>query len=348
MKHSLKALVVVLLMGVAFVEPALAASQAHVVNGDILQFGSVRQSSVIEHKFIVHNRGDEPLIVGRITTNCDCITTRMERRTIQPGSEEPLSITVRLAGVRTLRDKFVQLEVNDPLRKRVQLLFSGEILSDFEVIPDRMEFGVVPGKFLVTRFVKVFSADDRPLRVAGVRTSSQQIRAEVHPLQAGRAYRVTVTVTGPLAGRAFRGEVVLDLAEPKGMKVTIPVQGGPHSPLLVQPEVVVLNKHNPKPANCDLRIYAGSARSFTVDTVQTPGGPRVGISRHSDTQSVVRLKNLDPTKLETRMNVMIMTNAAGANKIEIPFRLVDDRWPDPVSDGTIYGTGIPPFPIPLH
>lgn len=55
-------------------------------------FGTIPQE-VVTHSFVVKNRGDGDLVIGRITTSCGCTTAKMDKNIIPPGKEAKLTVT---------------------------------------------------------------------------------------------------------------------------------------------------------------------------------------------------------------------------------------------------------------
>ena len=86
------------------------------VEPDSYDFGTIPQE-VVTHSFVVKNKGDGDLVIGRITTSCGCTKAQIDQNTIPPGKEATLTVTFDpiLHDTRGKTTKTVNLKTNDPL-----------------------------------------------------------------------------------------------------------------------------------------------------------------------------------------------------------------------------------------
>ena len=86
------------------------------VEPDSYDLGTIPQQ-VVTHSFIVKNKGDGDLVIGKITTSCGCTKAQIDQNTIPPGKEALLTVTFdpALHNTRGKTTKTVSLETNDPL-----------------------------------------------------------------------------------------------------------------------------------------------------------------------------------------------------------------------------------------
>jgi hypothetical protein len=86
------------------------------VEPDSYDLGTIPQQ-VVTHSFIVKNKGDGDLVIGKITTSCGCTKAQIGQNTILPGKEALLTVTFDpiLHDTRGKTTKTVSLETNDPL-----------------------------------------------------------------------------------------------------------------------------------------------------------------------------------------------------------------------------------------
>ena len=67
----------------------IAAAPRMRVEDPISDFGAVTDDRPVEHVFMIENAGDEPLVIRRITADCEkCVSFSLPRYTIPPGSIE--------------------------------------------------------------------------------------------------------------------------------------------------------------------------------------------------------------------------------------------------------------------
>jgi hypothetical protein len=86
------------------------------VEPDSYDFGTIPQQ-VVTQSFIVKNKGDKDLVIGKITTSCGCTKAQIDQNTIPPGKEATLTVTFDpiLHDTRGKTTKTVNLKTNDPL-----------------------------------------------------------------------------------------------------------------------------------------------------------------------------------------------------------------------------------------
>lgn len=89
--------------------PRLALSES------MLDFGRFATSNTIERKISLVNNGRQALTIRSIQSNCQCITTELEKSSIAPGKAQ--SLTIRFSGEQRkgTQQKFITIYSNDPV-----------------------------------------------------------------------------------------------------------------------------------------------------------------------------------------------------------------------------------------
>ena len=57
----------------------------------IFQFDTVEEGTVVEAKFTVYNKGDQPLILNNVKSSCGCLTPAWDKEPIAPGDSNVIT-----------------------------------------------------------------------------------------------------------------------------------------------------------------------------------------------------------------------------------------------------------------
>jgi hypothetical protein len=91
---------------------------------DFHNFGSVGSSDVVDHAFVIANRGEAPLTISRAYTTCGCTTAEFSASVIPPGKVSIVTM-VYDAGFHDARGQTVRrgiiIENNDPRNPQVEV-----------------------------------------------------------------------------------------------------------------------------------------------------------------------------------------------------------------------------------
>jgi hypothetical protein len=125
------------------------ATAAPVIECDppVLDFGAQANTSVVEHVFLVWNRGDSLLEISRVIGCCGA-STKLTSRTIQPGSNTTFAVTLSLQGRRNAVRKAIYLVSNDPTNAHCRIQITGTPVANTTVAPGQdghTGTGVLPG-----------------------------------------------------------------------------------------------------------------------------------------------------------------------------------------------------------
>lgn len=92
----------------------------------------------------IYNRGESPLVIGNITTQCPCTTAKMKENTIPPGGEGTLVIKLdpdKVGGFRST--KRLTIASNDPRTPRVHLIVTAVVEGEVSLSEKQILFGVI-------------------------------------------------------------------------------------------------------------------------------------------------------------------------------------------------------------
>lgn len=90
-------------------------------------FGKVTHGDVLNHEFVVVNRGDAPLIIDQVHTSCGCTAVVITEKTIAPGKEGRIKTMFDTRGYAGKNVKYLFVETNDRNNRRQELQISADI-----------------------------------------------------------------------------------------------------------------------------------------------------------------------------------------------------------------------------
>lgn len=94
----------------------------------IHDFGCVPEGSLVYHKFLLRNVGDELLTISNVVSSCGCTVPSLPRRTLEPGASVSLQVTFRSEGYGGLAvTETIRIASNDPDAPDVLLALVGSV-----------------------------------------------------------------------------------------------------------------------------------------------------------------------------------------------------------------------------
>ena len=60
----------------------------------VFEFGTVENTELVKHTFVIKNAGDEPLEIRSIRPTCGCTITDTKPRTVAPGLGTKIPVTL--------------------------------------------------------------------------------------------------------------------------------------------------------------------------------------------------------------------------------------------------------------
>jgi len=99
-------------------------------------FGVVYDDAVIEHCFILENRGDETLLIEKIEPGCGaCSSYELETASVAPGKTAALEVSIDPCMVDGEVLDYIAIRSNDPTNPVLLITMAGSVVPRFEVRP---------------------------------------------------------------------------------------------------------------------------------------------------------------------------------------------------------------------
>lgn len=107
-------------------------------NGDVHDFGTLKEGPIAEYNFEFTNTGKEPLIIYDATADCGCTKPTWPPQPILPGKSGAIKVAYTTQGHVGPFSKHIYVKSNAPQadgRERYELQIKGTVLADKEPQP---------------------------------------------------------------------------------------------------------------------------------------------------------------------------------------------------------------------
>jgi HYDIN/CFA65/VesB-like, Ig-like domain len=173
--------------------PPPRASGPHArLTPDHIDVGAVLQGGAVERDFVLTNEGDAPLRTeGAELTG----PLRVDPfpSIVAPG----VSVTIRVrlaAGTLGPFNEELRLQLNDPATPQLTLTLQGEVVPLVQVLPNPLVALIGPRGVRTQSTVEIANHSMEPVRVLSVEVANDRVLAELATVEAGRRYRLTLTL----------------------------------------------------------------------------------------------------------------------------------------------------------
>ena len=304
------------------VSTALAGEPKLVCDEPVFSFGNVEGSNSVEHSFVLWNRGDAPIIIGKLRGCCGA-TVAVSAPTIAPGSNTILKIVLSLAGANGEVRKSVYVASNDPKQPYLQVRLEGMARPPVLVEPGYLNFNAVSSNEALSAEVTITSLPVVPLRVTNVVSATGQFRAEVI-VSSNRFCRIRVNSIGPLPQGVTRGSIAALTDNAMYPRLDISVLATVSSDILIVPQDITLLATTGKvePVTRYLAIRSKRGVPFKILSVEAPDpGIEVKVDALSSGGYRIEMKNILPFSELDGKRFIIKTDHADGREISVPVRM---------------------------
>ncbi len=158
------------------------------------QFGRVVRGTLVQHDFVVENRGTGPLIITHITMTAPLTATRLPR--VAPGERGSIPIELDTSAIDGPFDGQIILFLNDTATPEIRLSFAGEVFETVELSPLSAFFIATTRNRPKEQSIEIINHEPQPLRILKVEHPTERFTTKLDTLEDGRRYRLTVLMSG--------------------------------------------------------------------------------------------------------------------------------------------------------
>ncbi len=233
----LAALLGICLASVAMAEPPAAepASPKIAFERTEIAFPRVKEGQTLTAQFPFSNQGNMDLVIDSVTTSCGCTVARFDKVT-NSGGKGMIQLDLQTSGISGSYRKTAVVNTNDPANPSMNLVMTGESLSQVKVDKGRsLELVGCPDQ-APSISTNVSDADGRPLVIVAIENSLKEyLDVVAAPQPDGRSYDLTLRsrVKEPMK---FSGPINLLIPDSPmvSLYVTVDIRG----PFTVQPQEI--------------------------------------------------------------------------------------------------------------
>ena len=288
----------------------------------LYDFGESHQQTVISRDYSYQNIGNAPLVVKRVTSSCECVTSFAEAQTLMPGEKGTLKISYRpnRGGFQTQE---IEVYSNDPGRPVTKLTVMGFLKAAPQAKPSRLAITNYPNhEGIIER--KIMVTGSRDIEIQRIANSGRGITTQFrNPNQNTGDWHATVLVSvDPSAPRTPGKKLIIYTNDPVSPKITVPIMFRSAQPLIISPNRVLFGVLSP-----------GEAAARKVSLIDNTGGaiqilgarPQssmlstelIDLKADNQYQLVVKIE-ADGTESTLNSSVVITTNRPDSEEISIP------------------------------
>jgi hypothetical protein len=181
---------------------------AQVRESSVYRFGKLGLDAEIRHTFTFRNDGEALLEIREVQLTPPLVVTQMTNR-IEPGGEGRVTVEMQ----KPLRHGEVNggvivLFKNDA-RKPERFSVEGEIVPPIEFLPHKVIFLSTQRGHPKSADVEIVNHEAEPLEILHAECDVGRFQCQLIPLEAGRRYRLTVTLKGEGPGAQQTDTIIL-------------------------------------------------------------------------------------------------------------------------------------------
>ncbi|MDA1141955.1 MAG: DUF1573 domain-containing protein [Planctomycetota bacterium] len=195
-----------------------AASQIQFQKRQIEFWPSYQEGSVIG-RFVFANIGDYAVTIKKLETTCNCTTTRLARKTYQPGEIGEIVATVDFENGQGLMLRPVLVHTDDPMRQKISLSIKAQVPLLAEIKP--MAVFWKRGEKPIPKSILVNFVPAAPIHLLEVQTKTSAVTTRIKTIEEGRKYEVLIVPTATDAKFQASLDLVTDFSFEERNKVRV-------------------------------------------------------------------------------------------------------------------------------
>lgn len=318
------ALTVVMGAGGFCVQGAEPSPGALVCSEARYKFGSVTPDAVIQHSFVLTNRGDRVVKITGVHATCGCTEAVVTTNEVAPGRTTDLVVKLTFKGRRGHLLKSVYVDTDDPANMALRLEVEGVVTVPIDAQPEGIHFGTVGVEGKVEREVLLTATGTNEFHIVSVTASSPQLLATCEVLEAGRRYRVRISSDGPRSPGSSMASVRVVTDSPRMETVDIPVAFFVAGDIVASPAVLLaIPTLSNEVRSARFTLWSPSSKSFKVTKVECPVDAMAATVNASVAGRVqVEVKTRGSLEEADGKSVRILTDLPSLKELLIPVRVL--------------------------
>ncbi len=135
----MKKRIILFAWGICILQPAavlfgsLGASvycaEEEAVDPNQWDFGRIKQGEVVKHDFVLQNKTDKVLKIGRIHTSCGCTASQAGKKSLAASESTTIGVTFNSKGYQGEVKQFVYVHINHPEIEIVRFMVKADVVK---------------------------------------------------------------------------------------------------------------------------------------------------------------------------------------------------------------------------
>ncbi len=206
--------------------------------------GDIVKGQVVEHEFIVNNKGEGVLKIVRVQPTCGCTVTKYDQE-IASGKSGKILASVKTENFTGDISKTINVQTNDKDLSTFTLTVKAHIKTLLSVKPsEKMTLGLIYVGTPVEKEFDILSEDGEPFDITQVTTADEKVKYNIIPGPDKKSAKFKVTIPGDYPVGAVNANFSLKTTHPKVENLNINMFGTMREPLSVFPATVSFNGLN--------------------------------------------------------------------------------------------------------
>lgn len=279
-------------------------------------FGVKENNQVVEHTFLLQNRGTENLIIKNVRTSCGCTMAQMPKKTLIPGEETTVQVFFNLKGRRGNQHQTIVIESNDPLNPVFYLSIQGVASAEVFFDPPSLTFNNINKDTREVKTVTLISNSTLPVKITKIVLNSNEFSARLE-----KESDIVVETVPPLREGTISALLTVHTNHPEYQKEVIKVSARVIGELIVSPKWIVLSEGT-KSVTRYINIKSGTVNKFEVIDIELPAPYlKADIVMKNGEHCKIKLSNLRATKDIDGKYIKIITDVKEKKTILIPIKV---------------------------
>jgi len=213
-------------------------------DGTSHDFGAVVKGSAPEYVFEIENCYEEEVVIDYFRSSCGCTKLELDTQKLKTWEKAHLKAKFDTLGFSGQREATISIGISKPYRAEVKLHVRGNILTDIQVFPGKMDFGNVALGNTAPVVVTLTRRNNPNFKIKDIRSSYSHIG--VSPVETGRdrngvTYQLKAFLKEDVPAGLVQGELnVIGQDGNNEIRIAIPFYGKITSPLEISPSVLTL------------------------------------------------------------------------------------------------------------
>ena len=163
------------------------------IEKDVYDFGAILEGTIITRDFIIENKGDEPLLIPRVRSNCACAVADYTEK-IMPGEKGSVTLEFDSKGSSGMVNYKIRGDSNDPNKENFDLTIKGHVDPILIIEPKKVTLSGTAGENLET--VIIIDHDRRhPLKVLSAESLRGNVSVQLDEMKGSEKGKYIIKVT---------------------------------------------------------------------------------------------------------------------------------------------------------